>query len=87
MKIDKDFFTLSFKEQGKIVYSSTSSELIKLHELVQNYIDENGNNDKLQWLLDKTFEVSCLRHIEEENPGYSCVGFDTFDKVISLGMI
>ena len=79
-----DFFKSPRSVMVRVMKKLNSQDLTKLHDLTQKYIDENGNNDTLQWLLDKTFEVSYLRGIEEKNPGYSCVGFDTFDKVISL---
>lgn len=82
-----DFFTAPRSVMVRVMKKLNSQDLTELHDLTQEYIDKNGNNDTLQWLLDKTFEVSYLRGIEENNPGYSCVGFDTFDKTISLGMI
>lgn len=69
----ENFFTLPFSEQKKLVYTLNSAELTKLHEEVSDYIEANGNNDRLQWLLDKTFSVSYLRGIEENNPGLSLV--------------
>lgn len=67
------FFALPFETQMKIVYSMDSKELTELHEQVDKYIVENGINDTLRYLLDKTFSISYLRGIEEENPGYSLI--------------
>ena len=79
-----DFFTAPRSVMVRVMKKLNSQDLTELHDLTQEYIDKNGNNDTLQWLLDKTFEVSYFRGIEENNPGYSCVGYDTFDKVIRL---
>lgn len=80
----ENILALSFRGKKEALSSMNSEELTELHDEVSDYITKNGNNDTLQWLLDKTFEVSYLRGIEEKNPGYSCVGYDTFDKVITL---
>lgn len=80
----ENILALSFREQKELILSMNSEELTNLHEEVSDYIAENGNSDVLQWLLDKTFEVSYLRGIEEKNKGYNCVGYDTLDKVITL---
>ena len=68
-----DFFSLPFKDQRALLYKLNSKELTELHEEVDNYIIAHGNNDNLQYLLDKTFSLGYLRGIEEENPGYSLV--------------
>lgn len=68
-----DFFSLPFKDQRALLYKLNSKELTELREEVDNYIIAHGNNDNLQYLLDKTFSLGYLRGIEEENPGYSLV--------------
>ena len=83
----KNFFTAPRSVMVRVVKKLNSQDLTELHDLTQDYITENGNNDNLQWLLDKTFEIGYLRGIEEDNPGHSCVGFDAYDKIISLGVI
>lgn len=69
------FFELPFKDQKEIIYRLNSKELAELHEQTDRYIIANGNSDTLQWLLDKTFSLSYLRGLEEENPSLSLVGF------------
>ena len=69
------FFELPLKDQKEIIYSLNSKQLAELHEQIDNYIAASGNNDGLQWLLDKTFSLSYLRGLEEENPSLSLVGF------------
>ena len=76
----ENILALPFKEQKELIFSMTSEELTKLHEEVSNYIEANGNNDTLQWLLDKTFEIGYLRGQEEENPGLSLVGIPRMSK-------
>lgn len=73
--LPNSFFELPFKDQKEILYRLNSKELTELHEQVDVYIAANGNNDILQWLLDKTFSLSYLRGLEEENPSLSLVGF------------
>ena len=73
--LPNSFFELPFKDQKEILYRLNSKELAELHEQTDNYITANGNNDVLQWLLDKTFSLSYLRGLEEENPSLSLVGF------------
>ena len=73
--LPNSFFELPFKDQKKVLYRLNSKELAELHEQTDNYITANGNNDGLQWLLDKTFSLSYLRGLEEENPSLSLVGF------------
>lgn len=82
-----DFFKSSRSDMIRVISKLNSQDLTELHDLTQKYIDENGNNDNLQWLLDKTFEIGYLRGIEEDNLGYSCVGFDAYSKEITLGVI
>lgn len=73
--LPNSFFELPFKDQKEILYRLNSNELTELHEQVDDYIKTNGNNDVLQWLLDKTFSLSYLRGLEEENSSLSLVGF------------
>lgn len=80
----ENILALSFRGKKEALSFMNSEELTKLHDEVSDYITANGNNDILQWLLDKTFEVGYLRGIEEDNPGCSCVGYDTLDKTITL---
>nr|DAK36351.1 MAG TPA: ECSIT protein-like protein [Caudoviricetes sp.] len=73
--LPNNFFELSFKDQKEILYRLNSKELAELHEQTDKYIVANGNSDVLQWLLDKTFSLSYLRGLEEENPSLSLVEF------------
>ena len=73
--LPNSFFELPLKDQKEIIYRLNSKQLTELHEQVDNYITTNGNNDILQWLLDKTFSLSYLCGLEEENPSLSLVGF------------
>ena len=73
--LPNSFFELPFKDQKKVLYRLNSKELIGLHEQIDAYIKANGNNDVLQYLLDKTFSLSYLRGLEEEKPSLSLVGF------------
>lgn len=82
-----DFFKSSRSDMIRVISKLNSQDLTELHDLTQEYIAKNGNNDNLQWLLDKTFEIGYLRGIEEDNPGYSCIGFDAYSKEITLGVI
>ena len=59
----------SFREKETALLAMSSEELTKLYEDVDNYIEANGNNDVLQWLLDKSFNIGYINGQNEEKLG------------------
>lgn len=69
MKVENILAIPSFKEKENILLAMSSEELTKLYEDIDNYIEANGNNYTLQWLLDKTFNIGYINGKKEKELG------------------
>lgn len=70
MKVEQILTIPSFREKENILLAMSSEELTKLYEDVDNYIEANGNNYILQWLLDKTFNIGYINGCKEKELGF-----------------
>ncbi len=69
MTVEKILTIPSFREKETVLLIMSSEELTKLYEDVDNYIEANGNNYTLQWLLDKTFNIGYINGQKEKELG------------------
>lgn len=69
----KQFLKLSTKRKIAVLYELDSEELIKLYEFLIDYTSTNGINDGLRYIMDTTFNLGCLRCIEEGNLDLSLI--------------
>lgn len=69
MTVEKILTIPSFREKETVLLIMSSEELTKLYEDVDNYIEANGNNYTLQWLLDKTFNIGYINGRKEKELG------------------
>ena len=69
MTVEKILTIPSFREKETVLLIMSSEELTKLYEDIDNYIEANGNNYTLQWLLDKTFNIGYINGRKEKELG------------------
>ena len=69
MTVEKILTIPSFREKETVLIIMSSEELTKLYEDIDNYIEANGNNYTLQWLLDKTFNIGYINGRKEKELG------------------